>query len=183
MASAGCNSTRSTPASTPAAFVNQHPIQDDGTTHIAEYQVPTLAGWERETTQTTSTNIQSVKFKKAVDGTTILTKVVFFTMENAPLDTAASLAESVQSAERTSEKMGENRQTLRSEPTTYRGHPAYLTQQLLRKGDKVTESQILRVADGRHTFWFTQSLAGKPIAASARTVAAEAWRTVMNDFK
>lgn len=141
---------------------NQLTVRSSGSTRIVGYEVPALQDWEKTATQKPNAVIQSIKFNKTVDATKIMMKfVVFPPLQNAPPDTAADLARSVQLADRISKKMGENKQALLSQTTEYRGHPAYLTRTISQKGQVMVESQILRVADGRSTFWFFQSLSGR----------------------
>lgn len=157
----------------------QHPIESDGTTLINGYRVPALKDWKRETTSKTNSFIHSVTYNKSVDATEMMTKFILFQNPTGTHpDTAADIAKSVQRAEAMSKKMGEKQQILLSKATQYQGHPAYITKTLMRKGDKSIETQILRVADGKNTFWLSMSLAGKEISPAARTAATEAWKTM-----
>lgn len=175
-------SARQSPAEQDLAAKSQLPIQNDGSTLVNGYQVPALPGWKRETTAKNGL-IQSVKFNDTVEGTKIMMKFVLFPKAPGQPDTAQDLVASVKLADSISKKMGENRQTLLSQATRYRSYPAYLTQTLLHKGNTLVESQILRVADGTHTFWFFQSLSGQQISPAARAAASKAWQTMTNGLK
>lgn len=187
---AGCNSSKPTGTTTTSSSINQPVVRTDGTTRMAEYQVPTLQGWKREAAHKTNDPVQSVRFSKTVAGTKMLTEFVLLPhRQDAAPDTAADLAKSVQDTDRINKevdpKRGERRQIVLSQARQYQGHPAYMTHELLRNRTRVTELKILRVADGRNTFWFFQSSvgAGLQIPAAARAAATQAWQAMTNSFK
>ncbi|MDF2441658.1 MAG: hypothetical protein JWN98_2642, partial [Abditibacteriota bacterium] len=135
-------------------------------------------------TTPTNSSIQSVRYNKIVDGTKIMMKfVVFPKRPDGQADTAQDLVASVQRVDEISKGMRKNKQVLLSQATQYQGHPAYLTRTASRKSNMLVEDQILRVADGKNTFWFFQSLAGQQISPAAREAASKAWQTMTSGLK
>lgn len=178
------NSAASKTRAQGSSKINLIPKQKDGSTALGMYVLPDMKGWQRQTIGSSPASSRVVKFTNEAQKTRIMMKFVLSPPPKgvAP-NTAKELREAAELSERIAKDLKWNQQILESTATTYRGFPAYLTRTVKQEGGETNESKILRVADGKNTFWFFQALNGKQISAEARAKADQAWTTMTEGLK
>jgi len=167
----------------------QAQLQKGETTALGNYQVPAIAGWQREATNDSRRVIRSVKYKTEVQETTVSMKFVFFrTPEGVKSPTATDLQANAKLVAAINQDMPQESKftKLVSQATKYRGQPAYLVSTQSDDGKRISESKILKFVDGKNEGWFFQSLSalkGKQISPEARKSADQAWKTMTEGLK
>lgn len=145
---------------------------------LAGYHVPPLAGWDGRVREDADGEVRSVTYKNRVAGTRLQMKFVLYeTPQGAEADGLPQLRAHVEKGLQIAKESSPTSQMLEKTETTFRRFPAIVTRTKDEKFGGVRERKILRVADGKNTFWLDQTLAGPKIDAAARREADAAWET------
>lgn len=151
---------------------------------LAGYHVPPLAGWDGRIREDASGEVRSVTYKNRLAGTRLQMKFVLYeTPQGATPDGLPQLRAHVEKGLQTAKEFSPTSQTLEQSETTFRRFPAIVTRTKDEKHGGVRERKILRVADGKNTFWLDQTLAGPSISPTARSEAERAWQKFSNDLQ
>lgn len=149
----------------------------------AGYVVPTLTGWQPGEPSVGEVNRNTTTYTKTVGANRI--KMMFKlipTRDGEKPDDAAALNHYAGAGLAIARNTSPSLKVLEQKETTFRGFPAYLTRTQDKFRDAQRERKILRVADGKNTFVFDQTLIGDPITPAARAEADDAWNKMASEL-
>lgn len=162
------------------SFVN---APDSGAV-LADYHLPPLAGWDGRVREDADGSIRSVTYNNRVAGTRLQMKFVLYQTPHGEVAKGLpQLRAIVEQGLQNAKKSSPTSQKVEQSETTFRTFPAIVTRTRDEKNGGVRERKILRVADGKNTFSFDQTLAGPSISPAARFKADAAWDTFFVGLK
>lgn len=151
---------------------------------LASYAPPTLDGWEKDEPGANNDDGHSVTYRKKVGHTKIRMKfTVLAPAEGEKPDDLAALKEFSGRGLADAHKMSPGMQVIEQSETTFRTFPALLTRTHDKYRGADRERKVLRVADGKNTFLFDQTLTGKPVDPAAQTEADAAWSKISSGLQ
>lgn len=143
---------------------------------FSSYHLPPLAGWDGRVREDDDGEVRSVTYNSRVADTRLQMKFLLYATPRG--ETAEGLPELRDHMEQAMAKVKESSATaqiLEKNEANFRKFPAILTRTKDEKNGGVRERKVLRVADGKNTFMFDQTLSGPNISAAARSEADSAW--------
>ncbi len=168
------------PEKTTAPFVK---APDSGAV-FSNYHLPPLAGWDGRVREDADSPVRSVTYNHRVAGSRLQMKFVLYeTAQGEEAKGLTQLRAIVEQGLQNAKKSSPTSQKVEQSETTFRTFPAIVTRTRDEKNGGVRERKILRVADGKNTFSFDQTLAGPSISPIARAEADRAWQKFCDQLK
>lgn len=136
---------------------------------VQGYSVPALKGWQSYSYLKKGSTTNSVIFRRVIGSErSTINFTLFSDVPNSKSDGIVELRESVKSGLAIQGQFEPSLKVLNKQEKTFRGFPAIETKaQILNKDGTTEESRVLRVVDGKHTFWLSRSVRGNPLSAEA----------------
>lgn len=158
--------------------------RSDSSTTPAGYNPPSLAGWDKDEAGTNNDDGHSITYRKKVGEAKIRMKFSLLApVGDEKPDDLAALKRHTEEGLVEAHKISLSLKVLEQKDTTFRNFPAVLTRTHDEYRRNERERKILRVADGKNTFWIDQTLTAPKIDAAARREADVAWETFTKDLK